>query len=662
MHFFFFGISLFLLSGIFSFFVKESKKGLLISVGSFISGAFIIIPCVEALMNAKRLSISIALNPPIGVLTFAIDALSAFFIIIITVASWICTVYAVGYMSPYLNKGRTVASHFFFLTILIVSMIMLTVTENCIVFLIVWEIMSLSSFFLVIFENEKKDVLDAGINYLITMHIAVIFLITGFALLANMSGSFNFADFEKSLVENRSSVDLIFVLLFIGFGIKAGFMPMHTWLPAAHPAAPSHVSGLMSGVMIKLGIYGILRTIIITGAPSLWICYSFLIVSVLSAVLGIIYAICQNDLKKLLAYSSVENIGIIGIGIALGLLGLSYNNTALTFLGFTGAMFHILNHSIFKSLMFYCAGAVYFRTHTRNIEKLGGLIKKMPRTALFFLIGSIAISGLPPLNGFASEFLIYLGMLNSVASRNILLLTFATLSFALLAFVGAMALLCFSKALSVSFLGTPRSEIAKEAKEVSLSMIFPMGLLATLCILIGVFPQIFFRLSAASSAMLLKQPATVQLAEIGNLLSKVSLVSLVFVTLAAAIFLLRKFLLRKKTVSSSVTWGCGYKGSTSKMQYTASSFAQPFLEIVKVAIIKKEAPSKLISGLFPSKTSSTFHFQDIFEVLMLKPAKRIVEIFTSSFSWIQNGSMQMYLLYGLCFLVLAVIWMITRSF
>lgn len=366
--------------------------------------------------------------------------------------SFIGTIYTIGYLKPYLNTKRTIGSHYLFLSLLISSMVLIVSIQNALAFLIIWEVMSISSFFLVVFENEKTEVFDAGINYLITMHIGVVFIIIGFIMLSVYSGgSFDFESFKTYLNQNKDMANIIFIILFIGFGIKAGFIPLHTWLPKAHPASPSNISGMMSGIMIKIGIYGILRVLTFIGNPGYGIGYFVLSVSLISGVFGVMYAITQHDYKRLLAYHSVENIGIIGIGIGLGMLGIAYKNNFMSFLGFTGAFLHILNHSIFKMLLFYSSGAVYQKTHTRNIDDLGGLIKKMKFTSIFFLIGALSISGVPPFNGFISEFLIYTSMINGISSNNLLATVIIILSIAFLAFIGCMALLCFTKVFGILF-------------------------------------------------------------------------------------------------------------------------------------------------------------------------------------------------------------------
>jgi len=403
-----------LVSGAFSsLFINKARKMKFCAVISGLSTA-VLLPLVFQVFSGDWTAKILYFSGIFEEADFVIDSLSAFFIILISVMSFIGSIYAQGYIKPYLDKGLNISAHAFFLLILTASMLGLCAAQNALIFLIFWEVMSLSSFFLVIFERNDKTVLNAGIKYMVYMHICAIFLIAAFVLMYNASGSLNFSDFPSLFTRNKHFANLIFVLTFIGFGAKAGFMPFHSWLPDAHPAAPAHVSGIMSGVMIKTGIYGILRMLLIIGMPSKFIAYTILSVSVISALWGVLYAVTQHDIKKLLAYHSIENIGIIGIGIGTGLLGIIYNNPAAVCLGFAGGILHILNHSVFKMLLFFGAGSIYIKTHLRDIELMGGLIKKMPYTSALFIIGALAICALPPFNGFISEILIYAGLINGL--------------------------------------------------------------------------------------------------------------------------------------------------------------------------------------------------------------------------------------------------------
>ena len=350
--------------------------------------------------RAGLITVKVPFDFPGESFVFIIDRLSAFFIIVINITVFTGFLYARGYLAPYEQSSKNLrfSIHYFSYLWLCLSMLVVVMLRSGLYFLIAWEIMALSSFFLVIFEAEKRSIMKTGISYLIQMHAGMFFLLIAFLLVERATGKMSF-DALELYFSSRSNI-LLFILFFIGFAIKAGFIPLHTWLPEAHPAAPSHVSGVMSGVMIKMGIYGIVRVIIPLQHDLLLIGVIILVISLISGVLGVMMAIVQHDLKRLLAYHSIENIGIIGIGIGTGVIGIATNNDLLALCGFSGGLLHVLNHSLFKSLLFFSAGSIYQAAHTRNIENLGGLMKKMPYTAGLFLIGSLAICGLPPFNGF----------------------------------------------------------------------------------------------------------------------------------------------------------------------------------------------------------------------------------------------------------------------
>jgi formate hydrogenlyase subunit 3/multisubunit Na+/H+ antiporter MnhD subunit len=537
-------------------------------------------------------------------------------------------------------------------------MLLVVTVQNAFGFLIAWEIMSLSSFFLVAFENEKKEVFDAGINYLIAMHIGVVFLIIGFVILSIKSGSFDFASFKEIFASSKILTNALFVIFFIGFGMKAGFFPLHTWLPKAHPTAPSHISGFMSGVMIKTGIYGILRILTLTNNFSAGIAYFILFISMVSACIGVMYAISQSDLKKILAYSSIENIGIIGIGIGIGMIGSVYKNDVMFTLGFSGCFLHILNHSIFKGLLFYGAGSVYQKTHTRDIEKLGGIVKYMPYTSVLFLSGSIAISAIPPFNGFISEFLIYMGMFGGIKSADPLIFIISIISAVVLAFVGVMALLCFIRAFSVVFLGNSRSKYETLPKEADKTMLVPMGILAFLAILIGVFPQYIVRIVLMPVKNIMSGfESLYSFSEFVFTLGSVSRMCFLFIGMSVLIYFIRYLFLRKRFVESFKTWDCGYQAGTSRMQYTGSSFADPFLNLTE-SVLKNETHIKKPAGLFPTYGEFKSHTSDIIDKYIIVPCGKGIKSFLGFFSWIQSGSTQQYILYGLLFLVIVLVWII----
>ena len=650
MNTYFIGLIVLLLGGFISLLASENLKFKIVSLFTGIGAVLCSIPAIKVITSGETLTQTFACSTPFGLVNVVIDPLSAFFVLVISCMSFLATIYANGYMKHYLNKGMNVSSHCLFLVLLIASMLSVVTVQNALMFLIVWEIMSLSSAFLVIFEDNKKEVLAAGIKYLIYMHISVLFIILAFVLMTINSGSMEFSAFKEVLSNNQSLSTIVFLLSFIGFGIKAGFVPFHNWLPDAHPAAPSHVSGIMSGVMIKTGIYGILRVLSLIVAPAVSLGYFVLIISIISALYGVLYAITQHDLKRLLAYHSIENIGIIGIGIGVGMLGLAYHCTPVAVLGFAGGILHILNHSIFKELLFLAAGSVYTKTHTKDIEILGGLIKSMPKTALLFLVGSVAICGLPPFNGFISEFLIYFGMLKGLTINTLGSMVTLILVIAGLALVGTLAILCFTKAFSIIFLGMPRSEVAENVKEdTTISFIFPMSILAIFTLVIGVCPKQVFNIMTAPVSVF---TGSVNVPDIVTLMQNVSLVCFGLIAFILLLTMVKLVIENKR--AHHCTWGCGYDKPNNHLQYTASSYASPLLSML-TPLFKKVFDIKKPKTLFPKDAHFELHIEDVEEAYFLKPFIKATEKFLVKFEKIQNGNIQQYILYGLIFLVLSLV-------
>ena len=654
MELFFIGILLFVLSGVISLVCRENIKLKFITVLSLFATILTVIPAFQTLFYGLPHGIVFDWNGVFGNVPFVIDMLSAFFIIVISCVSFLCIFYSNGYMKPYLGKNKKFASHCFFLPMLTASMLLVTVVQNALFFLVVWELMSLASFFLVLFEDDKKEVLSASIKYLIYMHISVIFIIALMAFMSVKSGSYDFESFKNIFIEQPELKNIVFFLAFLGFGTKAGFVPMHNWLPDAHPVAPSHVSAVMSAVMIKTGLYGILRTLLLIETPTAVIAYFMLCIAVLTALYGIVYAVTQKDIKKILAYSSVENIGIAGIGIGVGLVGLYYDNSTVAMLGFCGALFHILNHSVFKSLLFMGAGSVYLKTHTKNIEQLGGLIKSMPKTAIFFLTACLAICALPPFNGFIGEFLIYVGLLLSLKMDTSGLFILIILSIAGLALVGTLALLCFTKIFSITFLGLPRSEHSEQVQsDVSKSMLIPMGILSCTTLLIGLGAFLIYPMIACAVSQFVEtQQFFVNFESILAVLVNILVVFSILIVVIMIVFAIRKLVCRKYVVFS--TWGCGYNKGNNHIQYTASSFVGPFSSIM-TPLFKKIFDVKKPKGLFPQEAHYNSTIEDVEEAYLINPIVKFDEKFLSKFERLQDGNIQHYILYGLIFLILALI-------
>ena len=647
---YFIGIVILFFGAIFTLLLKnQSLKLKFISFCAFVASCFTVSAGVKALLQGP-LSHTFHFGSIFQNVSFAIDNLSAFFVIFISIMSTLAIIYSNGYLKGYIEKGKDVSAHSVFLPMLMASMLGVVTCQNAIMFLIIWELMSLSSFFLVIFEHDKKEVLNSGVKYLVYMHISVIFIILFFALLTIASGSLDFSQFQQALAQNRDLANLIFVFGFIGFGIKAGFVPFHNWLPDAHPVAPSHVSAMMSGVMIKTGIYGILRALSFCSIPKIAVIYTILFVTVITALSVIAYATVQKDIKKMLAYSSIENIGIIGIGISIYMLATYYGQTTIAMLALCGSLAHILNHSIFKNLLFLSAGSVYVKTHTKDMELLGGLIKKMPITATCFIVGGIAICALPPFNGFVSEFLIYLSFIKSLAITNIVAFIAILFAFAGLALVGTMAIVCFTKTISITFLAAPKTEYATKVQSDSpKSMTIPMSLLAIACFVLGLIPQYVFKyvLNAASLLVDTAQ-ASVQFAFLEN----ISKYILILVGLILVLALIRKMISKGSEIHTA--WGCGYNRLTSKVQYSAASYVHPFVNIVK-PLFKRTRDVKKAKGLFPSDAHYQTKVDDIEEAYVIKPLVRLDEKFLSKFEAIQNGDIQQYIRFGMAFLIVALV-------
>jgi len=423
-------------------------------------------------------------------LSCSIDSLSAFFLVPIFIICPLAALYGFHYMDKSEESWR-VAVNYLCLSLLIVSMVLVVCAGSLITFALAWELMSLSSYFLVVHEFQKKATRSAGYLYFVFAQAGAMCIFAAFGLIYSVTGSFSFDQLDQLPSRIKMAV---FLLALLGFGSKAGIFPLHIWLPHAHPAAPSHISAIMSGVMIKMGIYGILRIYALLGDTSLLPGRVILAVGIVSGVLGVVYALGKHDIKRLLAYHSVENIGIILIGAGLGMIGVSTGNRAMAIFGFAGSLLHVLNHSIFKSLLFMGAGAVLQKTGTRHVDDLGGLIKRMPTTGRTFLVGSISISGLPPFNGFISEFLIYFAAFQGLTLPGVSFL-FASLAIISLAVIGGLAATCFTKVVGIVFLGEPRTAGAALASEVQASMTLPMLLLALFCLVIGIFPAPFVQLA-----------------------------------------------------------------------------------------------------------------------------------------------------------------------
>ena len=584
---------------------------------------------------------------PYGAFSLGLDPLSAFFLIPLFLLSGLAAVFALGYFRPW--NGRNPGRFWLFYNLLVASMALVVLARNGVLFLVAWEVMSLASFFLVVFDDRDAGTRDAGWVYLVATHIGTAFLIALFILLGRAGGSQEFAAYAVP----AGSAGMLFLLALAGFGTKAGLFPLHVWLPEAHPAAPSPVSAVMSGVMIKTGIYGLVRMLVILGAVPGWCAWLVLGIGAVSGILGVLFALAQHDLKRLLAYHSVENIGIIALGLGLGMLGVHYGFFAVAALGFAGGLLHVLNHALFKGLLFLGAGAVAHATGTRDIEQLGGLLKRMPWTGSAFLAGSVAICGLPPFNGFASEFLIYVGSFRTLLASGGLALG-GLVAVIALALIGGLAAACFTKAFGIVFQGEPRSPAAAAAHEVGRFLVAPMLVLAALCLAIGL---------GAGAVVRALEPAVAQLAGpvampdaprwIFPITLGTVLVLLIVLTLVLA--WIRRRLLAGRPVREAVTWDCGYAAPAASMQYTATGFAQPLTSGAR-AILRPQVEARLPQGVFPVAASYESHAPDVARTGLFDPLFRRLAVGLGWFRWLQQGQVHWYVLYIVVVLMVLLAW------
>ena len=631
------------------------------STGCAVSGAVTasalgVVPAMRVLLGAPPELLHLPWNVPYGAFFVEVDALSAFFLLPIFVLSALAAVYGVEYLRAY-RATHSVGGSWFFFNVLVASMVLVVIARNAVLFLVAWEVMALASFFLVTFEDEKEDVRDAGWVYLVATHLGTAFLLALFTLLGSTSGSLDFDHFSVA----ASQAGLLFVLALIGFGAKAGFMPLHVWLPEAHPAAPSHVSALMSAVMIKTGIYGLLRMLTFlhaSAAPPLWWGCLLCGVGLLSGVLGILFALAQRDLKRILAYSSVENIGLIGLGLGVGLLGLSAGSPTLAVLGFAGGLLHVWNHAAFKGLLFFAAGAVAHASGTRDVEQLGGLLKRLPWTGTLFLTGAAAICGLPPLNGFVSEFLIYTAALHGVTAGATVIATPVIIVLVGLALIGGLAAAGFTRTFGITFLGEPRGEAGAHAHEPGAAMRYPMLLLAACCVLLGLFaPVVIDNLTILLATV---SGLSVDLVR-GNVAPAVRLISLVAAAGAAFLVLLtilaglRLALLSSRRVGAADTWDCGYAWPTARMQYSASSFAQPLTDLFG-PLLQTRRHVTAPQGFFPRTAALGTETPDLTTEYFYRPAFTRIGRGLAALRWLQHGRLHLYVLYIALTLLVLLVW------
>ncbi|HSH68471.1 MAG TPA: proton-conducting transporter membrane subunit [Deferrisomatales bacterium] len=610
---------------------------------------------LAVLTGTPFLSIDLPWPVPGGTLSLGVDALSAVFLVPVFGLSALFAVYGVGYLDAQTGK-RWLGGQVFFYNLLAASMAVVVAARDGVLFLVAWEVMSLASFFLVAFENDRPEVGAASRLYLIAAHLGAGFLLVFFALWEHTTGSFALVRQAAGALGPGAPATL-FALALVGFGTKAGLWPLHVWLPKAHPAAPSHVSALMSGVMLKVGVYGVCRTLWLLGTVTRTWAVVLLLCGAVSALLGILGALGQRDLKALLAYSSGENVGVIFLGLGVGALGSAAGQPVVAAAGYAGAFLHTWNHGLFKGLLFLGAGNVLHATRTRTLEQLGGLARSMPWTAAAFGLGAAAIAGLPPLNGLVSEWLIYGALFRAgvhlPGAAGLLGLGAA----AVLALVGGLALATFAKAMGTVFLGEPRTADAAHAHEAGPWLLAPMGVLAAGCLAVGLAPSLATGLLGRAVGVL-DPGAHAALAEVTawtGPLAQVGRVSAALLVLTLGVVALRNHLLKRRAVASSPTWGCGYAAPTASMQYTGSSFSDPVTALFR-PVLRSTEHLEPPRGFFPAAATFATRTPDLAEHALWAPLFCVAARGLATLRFLQGGRLQHYLLFLLLTLLVLLGW------
>ncbi len=584
--------------------------------------------------------------------TLLFNPLAGLLVTVISLLALVAWIYGLTYFDEYRGKGMGTAG--FFMNLFVASMMLVICSDNAFWFLVFFELMSLTSYFLVIIEQDENSI-RGGFLYLIMAHIGFLLIMIAFFTMAGITGSFEFSAFRETQFA-APVASLVFMLSFIGFGCKAGMVPFHSWLPQAHPAAPSNVSALMSGGMIKIGVFGMIKVglDLLQSCPvELWWGIVVLVFGAVSSVLGVVYALAEHDIKRLLAYHSVENIGIILLGVGVGFVGVAVDQPVLAAIGIMAGLYHLLNHAMFKGLLFLGAGSVLYSTGTRNMEKMGGLARVMPVTAMCFLIGSLAISAIPPLNGFVSEWFTYQSMFSAAFAGDAIVKVFAAFGVVALAITGALAVTCFVKAYGVTFLSAPRSRAARNAHEVEGPMKASMVFLAVICIVLGVgAPWIAPVMASIASSVLADPNVTVAVGgtlvnpDLGSAVST-PLMAVLLIALIVLPVLLRAALGRGGVGERHDPWACGYQPDAS-MPVVATSFASQ-VEMFLDPLYRVRAAVSRQSGKFVALFEGTVKGAQVAETV---GDKYLVDTVAAFVNWlsrkvqrIEGGDFRVYIVY-----------------
>ncbi len=591
-------------------------------------------------------SLNLAWFLPWGRFAVTIDPISLVFLLPVFVVPALGSIYGLGYweQARHPDNGQRLGVSY---GLLAGAMTLVAVARDGMLFLIAWELMALAAFFVVTTEEHDAEVRRAGWVYLIATHVGTLCLFAMFALWRHATGSFSLEAASAVVTMPAEMAGAIFVLALVGFGFKAGLIPLHFWLPGAHANAPSHVSAVMSGVVLKMGVYGIVRMTALLPVTAAWWGGVLLATGAVTGVAGIALALGQHDLKRVLAYSSVENIGVIAMGLGLALLGRAMNRADWVLLGLGAALLHMLNHSLFKPLLFFNAGAIIHAVNTREIDRLGGLAKRMPGVTALFVAGAVAICALPPLNGFVSEWLLYVGLFRTLNDGGGSVASVAAVA---LAMIGALAVACFVKLLGALFLGSPRDGTADHAHDPPASMVLPMVVLAAGCVCLGLSPGIVVPLLDRAAGAWGAQPQAAMSIWTHAPLASISAMGLGLVGLVVIAALVVKRAMRGKSAGRVLTWDCGYARPTPRMQYTGSSFVRALLELTGWIVWPRRL-HRAVTGLFAGAARFQTRMPDPVLDRVLIPAAEAAMRLLPWARRLQQGNINVYMFYMLLMVV-----------
>lgn len=627
--------------------------------GSAMAGSLAgLIAAVQGLrFGQSAVSLSLPLTIPGASFSLSLDGLSAFFLLPVFLIGLAGAVYGQEYMAG--DKRRLPGLHWLFYNLLILSMSLVVTAANAMLFLFAWECMSLSSFFLVIGDHEDAAVGRAGFIYLLATHLGAALLFVFFLVAGALGGSFDFSAFGALREISTPFASVLFLLILIGFGSKAGLFPFHVWLPEAHPAAPSHVSALMSGVMVKTAIYGLIRLLSFLPPPQAWWGGLMLALGLTGALFGIALASSQKDLKRGLAYSTVENVGLIFLAFGFWLYGQSQSLGTAAALALIGALLHIWNHALFKSLLFMGAGSLLHATGTRNLNQMGGLLKRMPKTALLIIIGALAVSALPPFNGLVGEWFIYRSLLEAGVRLSGLAAFFPLIVLGLLALVGGMVLIVFTRLIGIALCGEPRHQASATAHESGWRMVGAMTVLAALCLLCGLMPAVIIGPVCRVAGLI--APGAPQYLT-GATLPPLWLgwLGLGLVALLALVVLLARRLQACGQTGRASTWGCGYAFPTSRMSYSAEGFSELTASSFLCEGLQPQVADGRSLALFPEAATFRHQAPDLMLEACFRPLFGRGAAACSRLRRVQSGLVHIYMFYIFSATILLLGWVVLR--